>query len=117
MNDKIDFDKTRMMRDSTILEMFAKQDLNFEFEWKRLNLIDLPDHMDNLDMNVNNDAPIIDHIDNMNLDVKVNSKTPATDHLDKMDNLEMKVKNDVMDKMDKLNMKATIDAPDMNHLD
>merc|ERR1711954_215079 len=67
MNDKIDFDKTRMMRDSTILEMFAKQDLNFELEWKRLNLIDssIMDYMDNLDVKVNNDAPAIDHMEKM----------------------------------------------------
>ena len=32
MNDKIDFDKTRMMRDTTIKEMFAKHDLKFDLE-------------------------------------------------------------------------------------
>ena len=69
MNDKIDFDKTRMMRDSTILEMFAKQDLNFDLEWKRLNLIDssIMDYMDNLDEEIYNDAPAMDNMDKMNI--------------------------------------------------
>ena len=55
MNDKIDFDKTRLMRDTTITEMFAKHDLKFDNEWKQLNKIDTIDsienvNMDNLDM-------------------------------------------------------------------
>ena len=41
MNDKIDFDKTRMMRDTTIKELFAKHDLKFDLEWKRLNRMDI----------------------------------------------------------------------------
>ena len=76
MNDKIDFDKTRMMRDSTILEMFAKQDLNFDLEWKRLNLIDssIMDYMDNLDVEIYNDAPAMDHMDKMNVVNAINNE-------------------------------------------
>ena len=56
MSDKIDFDKTRMMRDTTINEMFAKHDLKFDNEWKRLNKINTTTdsienvNMDNMDM-------------------------------------------------------------------
>merc|ERR1711954_219263 len=39
MNDKIDFDKTRLMCDTTINELFAKHDLTFDNEWKPLNNI------------------------------------------------------------------------------
>merc|ERR1711954_238605 len=69
MNDKIDFDKTRMMRDSTIKEMFTKHDLKFDLECKRLNLIDssIMDYMDNLDVETNIDAPAIDHMDKINV--------------------------------------------------
>ena len=37
----VDFDKTRMMRNATINELFAKHDMYFDAEWKRLNKIDL----------------------------------------------------------------------------
>merc|ERR1712081_70931 len=36
MNDKIDFDKTKLMRDTTINELFAKHDLKFDTGWKHL---------------------------------------------------------------------------------
>ena len=40
MNDKVDFDKTKMVRIATINELFAKHDMHFDTEWKQLNKID-----------------------------------------------------------------------------
>merc|ERR1711954_398814 len=41
MNDTVDFDKTKMMHNATISQLFAKHDMYFDAEWKRLNKIDL----------------------------------------------------------------------------
>ena len=73
MNDKIDFDKTRLMRDTTINEMFAKHDVKFDNEWKRLNKIDTTDlienvNMDNLDMDNG-----LNNKDNLDVDNDLNN--------------------------------------------
>ena len=69
MNDKVDFDKTRMMRNATINELFAKHDMHLNAEWKRLNKIDLTDDDNFLNMN-----PIVNvNMDNMDMDSRLNN--------------------------------------------
>ena len=39
MNEDVDFDRTMKMQECKITELFARQDLEFDIEWRRLNMI------------------------------------------------------------------------------
>merc|ERR1712081_106557 len=71
MNDKIDFGKTRMMRDTTIKEMFAKHDLKFDLEWKQLKKIDISEWFENVNMDMDN---ALDYMDNLNVDSDMDNR-------------------------------------------
>ena len=75
MNDKVDFDRIRMMKDSTIMQMFAKHDLKFDLEWKRLNEINIYalDHMDSIDIKADIDVPARDNMDILVMDNGLNT--------------------------------------------